>query len=200
MKRIVILFIFSCIGASIYAQEDTSLIKQFGLEANLVSPGVGASYELPLSKRFLSDFTAGLATPLLKGWGSVAIDDSRFKPYTRISVKYYYNRDKRARKGKEINNNRGNFIGIQNKLMYGDITTETTFALNEIYWGVQTEIALFYSSPSGRFSASRPAPLSPKQTHSLARCGAPRTSEAILAPLPRRLTSPFPSSARDRHT
>ena len=125
MKRLVLLFIFSCIGASIYAQEDTSLIKQFGLEANLVSPGVGASYELPL----------------LKGWGSVAIDDSRFKPYTRIAVKYYYNRDKRARKGKEINNNRGNFIGIQNKLMYGDITTETTFALNEIYWGVQTEIA-----------------------------------------------------------
>ena len=141
MKRLVLLFILSCIGAFIYAQEDTSLIKQFGLEANLVSPGVGASYELPLSKRFLSDFTAGLATPLLKGWGSVAIDDSRFKPYTRIAVKYYYNRDKRARKGKEINNNRGNFIGIQNKLMYGDITTETTFALNEIYWGVQTEIA-----------------------------------------------------------
>ena len=86
MKRLVLLFILSCIGASIYAQEDTSLIKQFGLEANLVSPGVGASYELPLSKRFLSDFTAGLATPLLKGWGSVAIDDSRFKPYTRIII------------------------------------------------------------------------------------------------------------------
>ena len=45
------------------------------------------------------------------------------------------------RKGKEINNNRGNFLGLQNKVMYGVVTDDSTVLLNEIHWGVQTEIA-----------------------------------------------------------
>ena len=143
MTKTVLLFIFSCIGISMYAQDDNALEKQFGIEANLIGPGIGASYELPLSRRFLADLYGGLGTPILKGWGAIAIDDSHFKPYTRVAVKYYYNRDRRVRKGKEINNNRGNFLGIQNKMMYalGDYSPYSTFALNEIYWGVQTEAA-----------------------------------------------------------
>ena len=38
MKKTVLLFIFSCIGISMYAQDDNALQKQFGIEANLVAP------------------------------------------------------------------------------------------------------------------------------------------------------------------
>ena len=64
--------------------------------------------------------------PIAKGWGSIAIDDGHIKPYTRIGIKYYYNRDNRVRKGKEINNNRENFVGFQNKVMYGVVTDDST--------------------------------------------------------------------------
>lgn len=142
MKKIFLLLVFSFVGISIYAQSDISLQKQFGVKANLVAPGFGAFYELPVSQKVLSDFTLGFGMPILKAWGSVEIDDSRIKPYTRIGVRYYYNRAKRLRKGKEIEYNRGNFLGIQNKIMYGPISNDlTTIFLNEVYWGVQTEIA-----------------------------------------------------------
>ena len=73
--------------------------------------------------------------------GKHSNNDGHIKPYTRIGIKYYYNRDNRVRKGKEINNNRGNFLGLQNKVMYGVVTDDSTVLLNEIHWGVQTEIA-----------------------------------------------------------
>jgi hypothetical protein len=141
MKKTVLLFIYSFIGISIYAQDENYLQKQFGVEANLVAPGFGVSYELPISRRFLTDIYGGFGMPIAKGWGSIAIDDGHIKPYTRIGIKYYYNRDNRVRKGKEINNNRGNFLGLQNKVMYGVVTDDSTVLLNEIHWGVQTEIA-----------------------------------------------------------
>ncbi|GIM53321.1 hypothetical protein CAPN004_23500 [Capnocytophaga cynodegmi] len=141
MKKTVLLFLFFCLGISIYAQKETSLQKQFGIEANLVAPGFGLSYELPISQKILSDFAGGFGMPIAKGWGSIAIDNNRIKPYTRIGVKYYYNRANRVNKGKEINNNRGNFIGLQNKVMYGVATDDSTVVLNEIHWGVQTELA-----------------------------------------------------------
>ena len=142
MTKTVLLFIFSCIGISMYAQDDNALQKQFGIEANLIGPGIGASYELPLSRRFLADLYGGFSTPILKGSSGMVIYLGEFKPYTRVAVKYYYNRDRRVRKGKEINNNRGNFLGIQNKTMYALRDSDYyTLALNEIYWGVQTEAA-----------------------------------------------------------
>lgn len=141
MKKIILFIIFFYIGLSIHAQVDTSLQRQFGVEVNLISPGIGGSYELPLSRNFLSDFAGGFGLPIVKGWGSIGIDDGRINPYTRVGIKYFYNRNNRVKKGKEINNNRGNFIGIQNKMMYGLVTYDATFILNELHWGVQTEIA-----------------------------------------------------------
>lgn len=139
MKKIILFLMFLGITTFSYAQEDISLKKQFGIEANLI--GGGVSYELPLSQKFLADFSGGFGLPIAKGWGSVAIDNSRIKPYTRIEIKRYYNRDNRLQKGKEINDNRGNFIGIRNKMMYGVVTDDSTVALNELFWGVQTELA-----------------------------------------------------------
>lgn len=145
MKRFFLLLVILGAGISVYAQHQTqqesALQKQFGFEVNLVSPGFGVSYELPISKRFLLDFAGGFGMPMHKREGSLVINSGEINPYTRFELKYYYNRDRRLRKGKEINNNRGNFIGAQSKLMFGLTHDDATIALNEIHWGVQTEIA-----------------------------------------------------------
>lgn len=144
MKKIVLLYIFFYVGfVFTYAQEkeSISLEKQFGIEANLFTPGFGVSYELPISQNILFDFAGGFGMPLMKYTGRVEIGAAFIKPYTRIEGKYYYNRVRRARKGKEINNNRGNFIGLQSKVMFSPDSDNFTIMLNEVHWGVQTEIA-----------------------------------------------------------
>lgn len=140
--RKIFLFLFSLLGVTLlYSQNDVALKKQFGFEVNVVSPGFGVSYEYPLSKNWLLDLSGGLAMPIIKGWGSFNIDDSSINPYTDLELKYYYNRAKRLRKGKEISFNRGNFFGVQSKAMYGLQSAYSTVLMNEIHWGVQTELA-----------------------------------------------------------
>ena len=54
-------------------QDENYLQKQFGIEANLVAPWFWVSYELPISRRFLTDIYGGFGMPIAKGWGSIAI-------------------------------------------------------------------------------------------------------------------------------
>lgn len=46
MKKIILLGVFVLLGVELSAQE---LVKQFGVEASLISAGV--TYELPISKK-----------------------------------------------------------------------------------------------------------------------------------------------------
>lgn len=134
-KFFILAGFFSIFGFS----QKTPLQKQLGIEATFT--GVAVSYELPLSNNILTDISAGVANGTVTGNSSFTYSYfDFFKPFTRVEVKRYYNRDNRVQKGKDINNNRGNFIGIQNKIYYGGVTTETMM-INEIHWGTQTELA-----------------------------------------------------------
>lgn len=124
----------------VYAQQSTELEKQLAIEASIVS--IGLSYELPISEKILTEFSAGFGSAAYKhlGW-DLGIYLANYTPYSKIAIKRYYNRDNRIAKGKEINDNRGNFIGFQNKIMYGNDTEGAVLMINELHWGVQTEIA-----------------------------------------------------------
>ncbi|MDO5608990.1 MAG: hypothetical protein Q4G08_11105 [Capnocytophaga sp.] len=65
----------------------------------------------------------------------------KFAPYTRAGLKYFYNLQKRIEKGKSIKHNHGNFVGFQNKFFYGSANPTGTTMLNEVHWGVQTELS-----------------------------------------------------------
>lgn len=64
----------------------------------------------------------------------------------KSEFKYYYNREKRERKGKNNLNNSGNYIAFQTKyntkifsLSKTELPLENTL-LNEIHWGIQRSL------------------------------------------------------------
>lgn len=130
---LILLLLFSFFGYS----QDIALKRQFSVDAAFV--GLGITYEQPLSENILVEGSAGIGSSVYVGASSINIQFLEFSPYTRLEFRRFYNRDNRLRKGKEINDNRGSFIGIQNKIMYNANSGRVMF--NEIHWGVQTEIA-----------------------------------------------------------
>ncbi|GET46422.1 hypothetical protein [Capnocytophaga felis] len=138
MKKIfyTIIFCLPFLGHS----QSTELKKQFGIEASILS--LGASYELPVSTNILAEFSAGMGAANIKDYGlSMGVNFGEYTPYTKIGLRRYYNRDNRVRKGKDISYNRGNFVGIQNKILYGNDALNAVTMINELHWGIQTEIA-----------------------------------------------------------
>ena len=53
-----------------------------------------------------------------------------------------YNRDKRESKGKGLNNNSGNYVGLQGKYSFGDrgFFDLNRAILTEIHWGIQRNL------------------------------------------------------------
>jgi hypothetical protein len=147
MKKIVfvifVAILFSLTSFSSSAQED-KLQKQFKVEFNFL--GIGASYEMPLSKKWVLDLGAGVG-------GGVDLDDayvwdfnSSLAFYTKGELKYYYNREKRAKKNKNNINNAGNYFGLQTKYFSqrftqtADIEPLTNSLLTELHWGLQRSL------------------------------------------------------------
>lgn len=140
--RKLFLLVATFLGVSVLAQnaqKHPALDKQFGLEVSLFS--IGASYELPLSHNILMEFSSGFSAHNLNDSHSLNLRPFEYNPFSKVLFRRYYNRDNRFRKGKEINNNRGNFIGIDSKLFYTTPSNESARLVSTLHWGVQTELA-----------------------------------------------------------
>lgn len=138
MKRIIFIFLLSI---SFVAHSQTELQRQTSLEAGIFS--IGVNHQQPLSRTIMADISAGYGSSIYsyssyysRNLSFVFLD---FSPFTRVELKHIYNRQKRLNKGKDISFNRGNFIGLQNKMIFIDKKNLTM--INEFHWGVQTELA-----------------------------------------------------------
>ncbi len=141
MKKIFLLIFVSPL--LIFGQQkESKLDKQLGIDATIL--GAGIFYEYPLSNKFLSEISVGVGSSFIYATPTVGFNFSTYRPYSRVALKWYYNREKRIKKGKSISLNVGNFIGIQNKVMYGYGNNpkygDLAFMINDIYWGSQTKL------------------------------------------------------------
>ena len=141
MKKVFLLITLITIS-NLFSQEE-SLEKQFKTDFNFL--GIGISYEIPLSEKWTVDLSSGVGGGYRIGSGFSAewILNSQLAGYLKSEFKYYYNREKRQKKGKKTINNSGNYIAIQTKynskrfsLSETDLPLENAL-LNEIHWGIQ---------------------------------------------------------------
>lgn len=134
MKNI---FVIIFLGISFGMKAQTELVQQTGIEASILSLSV--NHQQPLTKSLLADISLGYSSRFYSGYNGVSFYVAEFSPFTRVEFKQFYNRKKRLNKGKNLDFNHGNFIGIQNKLVFVDKYHLTM--LNEFHWGVQTQLA-----------------------------------------------------------
>ncbi|WP_445748745.1 hypothetical protein [Polaribacter sp.] len=141
MKKLIYLLMLFVLN--LFSQEE-SLENQFKLEYNLL--GVGVSYEIPISEKFLIDFGAGVGGGVDNAESYVWDFNSSLAAYFKGEFKYLYNREKRLKKGKSLENNAGNYIAFQTKYFTGRFSEIDIFnplnraILNEFHWGLQRSL------------------------------------------------------------
>jgi len=124
-----------------FAQDDAKApLNQFA-RINLGLHGIEATYELPISSSIVweNSFGAGMRSYTVNNSVNYRFYLDSPTPYVLSELKYFYNREKRTRKGRSSLNNSGNYIGLQGKYSFGD---NRTFRLNktfltELHWGIQ---------------------------------------------------------------
>ncbi|TXK50869.1 hypothetical protein FVR03_04240 [Pontibacter qinzhouensis] len=167
MKHIYLLILFTAFSWAAYAQsyegvepegpEETPELNKL-LKAELGLHGIGLSYELPVSAKFLVDISGGLGAGYAVTKGSYYTDSFSstwifIDPvvYVKAGGRYLYNRSKRFEKLKSVRNNAGNFIGFQTKYTTQRAFNNNVFDqmaeplnrtwLNEIHWGIQRDMS-----------------------------------------------------------
>ncbi len=143
MKKTYILILFTLSFNLIFSQEDY-LENQLKLEYNLL--GFGVSYETPISEKFLIDLGVGFGGGVDNAESYVWEFNSSLAAYFKGEVKYMYNREKRLKNGKSIENNTGNYIAFQTKYFTRRFSENINFnplqraILNEFHWGLQRSL------------------------------------------------------------
>ncbi|TWV96882.1 hypothetical protein [Chitinophaga pinensis] len=107
--------------------------------------GVGISLEVPVSSKYTIEFSGGLGGGYDLSDGSFSYDWGLLNPCAYLSAngRYYYNRDKRAAKGKSLVLNAGDYFGLRLKYTSAEITgggSVSDAILANIHWGMQRPI------------------------------------------------------------
>lgn len=107
--------------------------------------GVGVTFERKLSKKATIDLSLGLGGGYNLYWGSMDYHWDLFYPvpFVAVTPKFFYNRDKRAAKGKSMTYNAGNYIGLRLKYSIPTLTQNhrsINLLLLSAYWGLQRPI------------------------------------------------------------
>jgi hypothetical protein len=145
IKKMMILAAGILFVSSAYAQEsqkDIDMKTFFKVDGGV--SGLGVSLETPLSNKFLFEIESGLGA-------GYDIDTRSFRYswvindpaiYTSVRGKYYYNRELRAEKGKNIFMNSGNFIGVRIKFASSGIISGNNYntLLTNVHWGAQRQL------------------------------------------------------------
>lgn len=141
MKKIFFLILLALTFA-LNAQNTNNLNN--AAKINLGFHGLDLSYALPLSNKFLweNNFGIGMGMNSHGSDAEFTFDLAKPVPYFKSEVKYMYNINKRSTKGKNTNNNSGNYIGLQTKYSFGNTKHYqlSSALLTEIHWGIQRSL------------------------------------------------------------
>ncbi|MBW8685276.1 hypothetical protein [Chitinophaga rhizophila] len=107
--------------------------------------GAGIAYELPVGQKFVIEFASGIGGGYDVWNGGVSYELSPLSPsiYLSVNPRYYYNRDKRARKNRTDFLNAGNYWGVRFKYTspsIGDYGAARDALLMNVHWGMQRSI------------------------------------------------------------
>lgn len=105
---LIIIFIILNISKVNAQKVQNTLVDNFGVDVHLI--GLGMNYEKVVQK----DFSINLSANLQGGfYGNDTNFNYIFGTYISAEPRYYYNRNRRASKGKKLVENSGNFIAAE---------------------------------------------------------------------------------------
>ena len=144
MKRENFTLLFLLCTSLSFAQKSNVPLQNL-TKLDLGFRGVGFSFEPALGKTMSIDLSTGLG-------GGYEISDNSFTYswdllapaiYVIVNPKFYYNREKRSEKGKNMASNTGNFIGLAIKYTSRSIVENPTVwdaLLFNLHWGIQRPV------------------------------------------------------------
>lgn len=130
--------LFSAIGQSTPLNPTRSNL----LKLDLGLQGIGLTYEPRLSDKLTIDLSAGAGGAYDIGEGSLTYSFILTHPavYFSLTPKYFYNKEKRIRKGKSTLLNSGNYIGLRLKYVTPterQLDDVRNSILVNVHWGMQ---------------------------------------------------------------
>ncbi len=152
--RNIILLLFISLSLSVVAQDgDVGLQKV--LRLNIISPGV--EFEIPISKKSTVSVNGGVGfSGIYKNLGQydyLGYNGSIMffiPPFLDVEYKKFYNREKRASKGKNLEYNSGNYWGVRMLINFKELYSynvyryaNTDFAVGPV-WGIQRAYGKFH--------------------------------------------------------
>lgn len=142
IMKYVYLIALLAIPFTVFAQANHATPLKNQLQAGFNFQGLDLTYQKPISETFL--VSAGVGAGLMnvlnnttsgEAFGIKAEHDRIISPFTRASLRYVYNRSKRAKRERSVINNVGNYVAFQNKFSFGG--HYGTVMINEVHWGTQ---------------------------------------------------------------
>lgn len=149
MKRILILVIIVLMTISTTAQEKENINTEKVWRVNFLNPAI--ELEIPTGNK--STFSSALGVGYGGGYPDLTYGGSGFvyiiAPFLDLQQKWFYNLEKRNRKGKVIKNNSGNFISVRFITRGNSITDNVTRSSNFDFaigptWGIQRKYGNFH--------------------------------------------------------
>lgn len=139
MKRIFLLTSFIGCMQLIYGQTPTPDKKLSSMKKiDLGLQGIGFTFELGLGNSVTTDLSLGFGGGYNISEGSIDFQVVKPALYFSATSKYFYNLKKRVNKGKTVQNNSGNYMGLRLKYIVplskkADIIRNSI--LTNIHWG-----------------------------------------------------------------
>jgi hypothetical protein len=146
MKKLLLALTLSIVFISSSFSQEEPLKKMFKTDFNF--SGLGFSYDIPIAEKWTVDLSAGIgaAHRANNGLNVEWILNEVPAAYFKSEFKYYYNREKRFKQGKNNANNSGNYWAFQSKYATerfsepNIFSNSSTVLLNEVHWGMQRSL------------------------------------------------------------
>lgn len=149
IKSIIFFTLLACKFLWSFGQDpksDSTLSSLITLD--LGGQGIGLSYVPRLSNKITADISAGVGGGYDIGEGFLEINYAYPAFYFSLTPKYFYNRQKRLDKGKEMLLNSGNYVGLRLKYVTASSKTVDVYGnsalvvyrnsiLGNLHWGIQ---------------------------------------------------------------
>ena len=142
MNKILLNLLFGLLITITYGQENNNIATEKIWRVNFLNPGV----ELELPTGTYSTFSAGLGIGYGGAYPDISFNGSGFvyiiTPFLDLQQKWFYNFEKRNRKGKTTENNSANFFALRLMTRGNSIaenigrTSNFDFAVGPT-WGIQ---------------------------------------------------------------
>ena len=144
MKNSLLCVLFASALFSVKAQSDRNVEKGL-VKVNALLPG--ASYELGVGKNTSFNFDAALLFTL--NGGTDRSTEFGLYPYVGADFRYYYNMDRRLKKGKNTLGNSGNYVAVANQFFSGTAVIGNLDLNSSFYYNVAVVYGIQRMRPKG---------------------------------------------------